>query len=128
MSLSRSERFENIELALKLIMEKLGDSAIDELFVEIDKPPDEKIYPTTWQHLEDQYFIARRDTLGGRYRRLTASGWLEGLRITGLLEVEEMKEKVGEPIARNFAPDRPLLLRCRVYPVLLRLVSLPRIS
>jgi len=37
MSLSRTERSENIELALKLMMEELGEHGINEWSFEIDK-------------------------------------------------------------------------------------------
>ena len=99
MTLLKTERSENIELALQLMMGELGEHAINELFFEIDKPPYENIYPTTWQHLEAQYFIEPRDTFGARYRRLTGFRWLEGLRITGLLEAEETKQMVGKLMA-----------------------------
>jgi hypothetical protein len=99
MSLSKNKRTENIELALRHMMGELGDNAINELFLEIDKPPYENIYPTTWQHLEDRYLIERRDTMGAIYCRLTGYGWLEGLRITGTLESLEMKERVGQVMA-----------------------------
>lgn len=99
MTLSKAERSENIELALQLMMGELGEHAINELFFEIGKPPYENIYPTTWQHLEAQYFIEPRDTFGARYRRLTGLGWLEGLRITGLLEAEKTKQMVGKLMA-----------------------------
>ena len=99
MTLSKTERSENIELALKLMMGELGDNAIDESWFEIDKPPYENIYSTTWQGLQDRYWIEGRNTMGRKRCQLTASGWLEGLRITGLLEAGEMKQKVGKLMA-----------------------------
>jgi hypothetical protein len=99
MSLSRNERSENIELALKLMMEELGEHGINEWSFEIDKSPYENIYPTTWQYLEDQYFIERRNRMGSRRCGLTGYGWLEGLRITGTLETPGIKKKVGKVMA-----------------------------
>jgi hypothetical protein len=99
MTLSKTERSENIELALKLMMDELGDNAIDESWYEIDKPPYENIYSTTWQYLQDRYWIAGRNTMGSKRCQLTSSGWLEGLRITGLLEAEETKQMVGKLMA-----------------------------
>ena len=85
MTLSRTERSDNIELALKLMMGELGDHAINELFVEIDKPPYENIYPTTWKDLQDRYWIEGRNTMGRKRCQLTASGWLEEFEeFTGL--------------------------------------------
>ena len=96
MSLSRMERSENIELALKLMMGELGEYGINEWSFELDKSPYENFYPTTWQYLEGQYFIDRRNRMGSRRYGLTGYGWLEGLRITGTLGAPETKEKVGK--------------------------------
>jgi len=99
MSLSKTERSENIELALQLMMGKLGEYAINELWFEIDKPPYENMYSTTWKDLEDRYWIEGRNNMGRKRCQLTTSGWLEGLRITGLLEAEETKQMVGKLMA-----------------------------
>jgi hypothetical protein len=99
MSLSKTERSENIELTLKLMMEELGEHGINEVWLDIDKPPYENVYSTTWQCLQDRYWIEVRNTMGRKRCQLTASGWLEGLRITGLLEAGEMKQKVGKLMA-----------------------------
>lgn len=99
MSLSKTERLKNIELALQLMMGELGEHGINELSFEIDKPPYEDIYPTTWQHLEDEYLIERFDTMGVRHCGLTGHGWMEGFRVVGRLETEETKAKVGRAMA-----------------------------
>lgn len=99
MSHSSDERRKNIELAFQLMMGELGEHGINELRFDIDEPPYEIIYPTTWQYLEDQYFTKRYDTMGERHCFLTGYGWMEGLRIAGSLETTEMKEKVGRVMA-----------------------------
>jgi hypothetical protein len=99
MTLSRTERSENIELALKLMMGELGEYGINQLLFEIDKPPYENIYPTTWQYLEDQYLIERLDTMGARHCELTGPGWLQGLRVIGTIEAPDTREKVGKVMA-----------------------------
>ena len=99
MTLSKTERADNIELALKLMMGELGEYGINELWFEINKPPYENVYPTTWQHLEDQYLIERFDTMGARHCGLTGYGWLAGLRVTGTIQAPEIQEKVGKVMA-----------------------------
>lgn len=85
----------NIELALKLMMEELGDDIIYHEF-DITVPPySDRIYPTTWKALEDSYLISVPDVINRPFRELTGYGWLEGLRITGQIEEDELKKRAG---------------------------------
>ncbi|MBI4459821.1 MAG: hypothetical protein HY648_07160 [Acidobacteria bacterium] len=96
MTLSKTARLQNADLALQPMMEELGDRAFfNRILGPTDKPPYDKILPTTWQDLEDKYFI-KPFLSAGRINRymLTGWGWLKGLELTGALN--ETKEKAGK--------------------------------
>jgi len=95
MTLSKAERLADADLALRLMIEELGERAFfRRVLSPTDRPPYEGILPTTWQDLEDRFLIERFMS-AGRIRRyeLTGSGWLRGLELTGALDAT--KEKAG---------------------------------
>ena len=96
MTLSKTERLEDADLALRLMMEELGDRAFfNRILGPTDKPPYDKILPTTWQDMEDKHFI-KPFLSAGRINRymLTGWGWLKGLELMGALNAT--KEEAGK--------------------------------
>ena len=99
MTLSKTDRLEDADLALRLMMEELGEREFFKRVVSsTDTPPFDKIFSTTWQYLEDQFFIEPLSS-AGRIRRymLSGSGWLRGQELTGKLN--PTKEKAGKVMA-----------------------------
>jgi hypothetical protein len=97
MTLSKIKLSENADLALRLMMEELGDEAIDHLF-QTDTPRFANIYSTTWQLLEDQRLVKRTHYIWKEYK-LTGPGWLKGLEIRGARDEPEMQQRVGKVMA-----------------------------
>jgi hypothetical protein len=94
MTESAEDRRENYYLALRLMLERVpSDRRYYEADIDADMQPFSAILPTTWRELE------RRGCVTGwgfnRYD-LTAEGWLEGLRATGQLGGQDIKQKAGK--------------------------------
>lgn len=87
MTLSREGRLNNIDLALRRIMELLGDGSTNLIFFKVPSDDFSDIYATTWADLENKYWI-RENGSTPRYTiyRLTGWGWIEGLKRTAQLE------------------------------------------
>jgi hypothetical protein len=92
MSLSNRDREENIVLALRLLMEDLGEpyewqehDATTEKF--------SVVHPTTWDDLVEKGLVKR-----GTFDRywLTGDGWIEGLKVTGLFDDLNFRKKAGQ--------------------------------
>lgn len=94
MTLSTTLRNGNKALALKLMIEELGE---DPLYHEFDitvPPYSDQIYPTTWKSLKDSYLVSTAELINSPFRSLTGAGWLEGLRMTGQVN-KELQAKAG---------------------------------
>jgi len=92
MSLSNKEREENIFLAVRLMMQDLGEpyewqehDATTEKFAEV--------YRTTWDDLAEWGLVKARTF--GRYS-LTGDGWIAGLKLVGLFDDVIFREKTGK--------------------------------
>ena len=106
MTLSSDDRNENIRLALRLFLLELPESRPYEWEeVHGDKEPFLDILPTTWTGLVRKGYV--KDRGYNRYE-LTGPGWISALRITGLFNNKEFKEKAGKLRAalRTYAGDR----------------------
>ena len=95
MTLSNQARTENMAVALKLLLEHLGDRAIYMGEVLGDDPAFTSIYRTTWEELADQGLVIARPGLNWCRYELTGDGWLEALKLTGQLDSPEFQERFG---------------------------------
>jgi hypothetical protein len=96
MTVSAKERAENHILLLNLLLNDLGTETILGTHFEIDKPPYDQIYPTTWQDFVDKAYIEIEKT-GRRLCSLTGYGWLQALERTG--RIEEVKAETYKVMA-----------------------------
>jgi hypothetical protein len=101
MTLSKSEREKNNELALKLIFEDLGDDPIYlRLFLSNDPRYEKATDRTTWEDLtRNGYLSLVVATQGARGYRLTPKGWLLCLEVTGASKSKGFRERLGRIIA-----------------------------
>jgi hypothetical protein len=81
MTLSKEERIEDCNLALKLMLAQVGDEFLNLAECEIASPPFNDIKTTTWQELEQRYLIEDSSTLGHRRYILTGYGWRTALEL-----------------------------------------------
>jgi hypothetical protein len=90
MSISPDACLQNRKEALKLLVERVGDSYYRDVSV---RPGFAGILPPTWQDLVDDYKVNR--LLNGHYYELTSSGWLEGLEISGRIDDPTFIDSLG---------------------------------
>ena len=107
MSHSEETRIKNAELALKLLVEDLGEERIYGAWFPADEPPLDVIFRSTWEYLQRQGYVRRCPGLKDEYV-LTPSGWLKGLELTGALRSEETLQKVQQLMAglAEYVKDR----------------------
>ena len=108
MTLSDDERSVNADLALRLMIEGVGDQEVARVLFPIDKPPYESIHRTTWQDLEDRQLIKPFPAAGPIRYVLTATGWLKGLEVSDAHEAPEMKDKIARLMGelKKYVKDR----------------------
>ena len=95
MTISPQKRAHNIDIALRMMMEGLGDKSFSHCLFEVKDPRYSTIIRTTWAELEQSYFIQEDEsTIGNIHYRLTGQGWIEGLRRTGQLRSEALRHKL----------------------------------
>jgi hypothetical protein len=91
MSVSEKDRLENIALALRLMMQNLGEPyAWQEHDAKTAKF--EPVLRATWDELAERGLVNPRTF--DRYE-LTGSGWIAGLRVIGAFEDDEFRRKAG---------------------------------
>ena len=97
MTVSKNEREENHRVAFRLMLQELGDRAIDTTFFDSSRPPFEgRVLRTTWEELDRQGNVQR---MGSSLYRLTPKGWLIGLEILGTSKSSEFMERLGRLLA-----------------------------
>lgn len=91
MSLSKKDREENIVMALRLMMQELGEpyewqehDSTTEKFAEV--------YRTTWEEMAERNLVKAHSFC--RYW-LTGAGWIAGLKVTGQFHNPQFQEKAG---------------------------------
>lgn len=95
MSLAKTVRAENHKIALKLMLEQLGEQPIDTAFFESSSKAFENVLRTTWEELRDQGYLEKM----GERCRLTPKGWLVALEISGLRQSETFHKHIGRVFA-----------------------------
>ena len=80
MSLSQAARQENLNRALKLLMDDIGDSWIRKALINPESDAFKSIHRTTWEELRSQHLI--QDANAG-CPLLTGQGWEAGLKVMG---------------------------------------------
>ena len=91
MSLSNRDREDNIVVALRLLMQDLGEPYEWQVH---DAGPEKfsDVHHTTWDELVERGLVKRTF---GRYS-LTGDGWIEGLKVTGLFDDLNFRKKAGQ--------------------------------
>jgi hypothetical protein len=99
MTIARREREENHRAAFSLMLQGLGDRAIDTTFFDPAQPPFEGlILRTTWEELARQEYVESVGLPQSQYR-LTAEGWLVGLEMSGTSQQGAFQERLGRLLA-----------------------------
>jgi hypothetical protein len=93
MTLAKNDREENHRLAFDLMLQELGDRAIDTSFFHPHQPPfEDRVFRTTWEELVR---LGHIESVSSPQYRLTAQGWLVGLEISGSCGSEAFLERLG---------------------------------
>ncbi len=97
MTIAKHNREENHKTAFSLMLEELGDRAIDTIFFNPAQPPfRDHVLRTTWEELVRQGLM---ESINSAQYRLTAKGWLVGLEMTGTAQSAKYKERLGQLFA-----------------------------
>jgi len=101
MTLSKSQREKNNELAMRLMFEDLGEDPISlRIFLSNDPRYETTVDRTTWEDLtRNDYLSLVVTTEGAHGYRLTARGWLLCLELTGASKSDAFKRRLGHIIA-----------------------------
>ncbi|HNY39347.1 MAG TPA: hypothetical protein PKJ41_03100 [Bryobacteraceae bacterium] len=103
MSASDKNRRDNLYLALRLMMQDLGEP-YEWQEHDAKTPKFTAVYPTTWDELTERGLVKARSF--DRYR-LTGPGWIAGLKQTGKFAAPEFKQKAGRLEAALKARVKP---------------------
>jgi hypothetical protein len=74
-TLSKTTRSDNLQLALRIMLERLGDAAVSQGYFRADEPEFSTIYSTTWSDLLARRYVS---TWGSDppFFLMTGQGWL----------------------------------------------------
>jgi hypothetical protein len=92
MSMSREARIENMEKALSLMFEDIGDRFFAHVYIRIDDSRYASIKATTWKELADRYLIRN---IGHGNVIFTGYGWRTSLMSLKLHESAGFQSKLG---------------------------------
>jgi hypothetical protein len=97
MTIGRREREQNQQLAFSLMVNALGDRAIDTTLFDAETPPfAESVLRTTWEDMVRGGHVSKvRDA---QYR-LTPKGWLAALELSGAAASDAYRERLGRVFA-----------------------------
>ncbi len=105
MTVGKRDREENHNRAFRLMLEQLGDQAIDSTFFDPEKIPfNGQILRTTWEELVRQQRVA---LVGSSTYRLTPAGWVTAMEISGEAQAKAYQERVGKLLAAMKAHVKP---------------------
>lgn len=93
MTLSAQDRIRSVELAIRLMMEELGDLGIGTFLADVEDEKYAGVYGTAWHDLELAGLVRPRRSAKKTWYQLTGRGWLRGLELTNALE--GAREKTG---------------------------------
>lgn len=100
MTIPRHQQTDNVEDALRVILDIVGDKHLDGALFEFGDARFRNIITTTWEHIE----AGGRLKQVGAWHSLTPRGWIKALQAAGKLCDPKMKEKLGwlcAPIKRR---------------------------
>lgn len=91
------DREEDLKTALSLMLQELGDRAIDTSFFNPAQPPFKgQILGTTWQELVRQGCV---ESVGPPQYRLTGKGWQLGIATSGILQSSAFQGRLARLLA-----------------------------
>src|SRR5271157_612163 len=95
MTVADSDRRTDAEKLLTLLLEQLGDNAIDIQLFNSNDSAFAAFLNTSWSELEASEFIVSTPVPPSFYYRMTAVGWIEALVRRGFLDDESVNKRVG---------------------------------
>ncbi len=96
MSLSKEDRLKALADALTLMIESLGDKALDAEIFYMNEEPFSRVPKTTWRELEEYGFTERCDTIGHPQCQFTGLGWYNAMLVTDRLSNPQFREALSK--------------------------------
>ena len=93
MSLSMDERLKARADALALMLDRLGDKALDTEVFNMNEDPFNRVPKTTWRELEEHGFTERCGYLQCEF---TGLGWYKALLVTDRIEDAQFKDRLSK--------------------------------
>jgi hypothetical protein len=100
MTISKQQRKDDLEKALALVLEQLGDRQLNRVRFNPGEPPFDEILPTSWPALEKYGRIDITGCFGSSsHFTLTGHGWLTAMQDGGHTETEQFNQNLGRLMA-----------------------------
>lgn len=96
MTLSKENRLQNMEQALRLMLGRLGDRAMYKEFFNPEDPIFTEVYPTSWKELEDRGLVRAHRTYTSVSYELRGTGWFCAMGIDDLFDTPAFEERFGK--------------------------------
>ena len=95
MTLSRHSLFKNLDDAILILIDNLHGQSMLEVFIDERHDVDQRILPTTWSKLKEQYLVRQISNSRWTYT-LSGYGWIRGLKLRGEFDTPEIKQNAGK--------------------------------
>lgn len=97
MSFSTEERRTDAALALRLMLQQVGDRRIGECLFDGTQPPFDGVPEPTWAELQESNCV--KPFLDSKHYSLTGKGWLRALQESGATKGKEFRRNANKLIA-----------------------------
>jgi hypothetical protein len=94
MSISIQDRLENIDFALKLLLEKIGSCPLGGFHILASAPEYDKILPTTWPELVKKHYLNQVQGFPGRFV-FSGYGFRTAMERCGMQDVPDIQQMLG---------------------------------
>src|ERR1700690_214276 len=95
MTVSKQERGDDIDLALRLFVEAVGDLAFDAITIASTAQPFKAIMQTTWSEMQRRGWVHKVDIINSTGYWIIGPGWREAVFATGLADDANFKASLG---------------------------------
>jgi hypothetical protein len=96
MTLSKKQRLDNIEQALRMMAGRLGDRAVYRQSFKPDEPELAGVEETSWKELEARGLIHGTHTFTSDHYQLTGLGWFVAMELDDKCDTPEFQDKFGK--------------------------------
>ena len=110
MTLSDRDRLAAVELALRAMLDDLGERPFPVVMFEIGRESDQTMPQTTWEELRGLGYVEAADAIGNPAFRLTGRGWIAALKASDSWASDALQDRMVRLRAalKDVVKGRPL--------------------